>query len=73
METLLGTELVSQVGFEVDKLEEKIRKVVPGVLHVDLEVDRGRIERGLRCSINGQSDRIADPISEKPDEDISTL
>jgi len=47
-----GTELVSQVGIEVDKLEEKIRKVVPGVLHVDLEVDRGLIEKGLRCAVS---------------------
>lgn len=32
---------MSQVGIEVDKLEKKIKKVVPGVIHVDLEVDKG--------------------------------
>lgn len=51
--------MVSQVGSEVDRLEGKIRAAVPGskahsrrqwicfqgVLHVDLEVDRGLNEK----------------------------
>lgn len=43
-----GKELVSQVGAEVDRLEAEIRKLVPGVVHVDLEVDRGKIEKKFK-------------------------
>lgn len=43
----VGKQLVSQVGAEVDRLEAKIIKIVPGVVHVDLEVDRGKVEKKL--------------------------
>ncbi|CAD7697363.1 unnamed protein product [Ostreobium quekettii] len=39
-----GKELVSAVGAEVDRLEADILRVVPGVVHVDLEVDRGKVD-----------------------------
>ena len=41
---LPGKELVSAVGAEVDRLEANILKIVPGVVHVDLEVDRGKVD-----------------------------
>lgn len=37
-----GERVVSAVGMEIDRIEEDIRKLHPGVRYVDLEVDRGR-------------------------------
>lgn len=64
-----GKELVSQVGAEVDRLEAEIRKLVPGVVHVDLEVDRGKIERRFKensvDSVNPSKFSVSADESEK--------
>lgn len=38
----LGRQVVGAVGWEIDRLEQEIRSLVPGIRHVDLETDRGR-------------------------------
>lgn len=32
-----GEEVVSALGSEVDRLEKDIQRIVPGILHVDIE------------------------------------
>lgn len=32
-----GEEVVSALGFEVDRLEKEIQRIVPGIQHVDIE------------------------------------
>ena len=34
--------MVGALGGEVDRLEQEVRLLVPGLRHIDLETDRGR-------------------------------
>ena len=34
--------MVGALGAEVDRLEQEVRLLVPGLRHIDLETDRGR-------------------------------
>ncbi len=34
--------MVNALGAEVDRLEQEVRLLVPGLRHIDLETDRGR-------------------------------
>eukprot|EP00891_Asterochloris_glomerata_P007437 jgi/Astpho2/7437/fgenesh1_pm.00114_%23_25_t len=37
-----GKDMVNALGAEVDRLEQEVRLLVPGLRHIDLETDRGR-------------------------------
>ena len=37
--------MVGALGAEVDRLENEVRELVPGLSHIDLETDRGNWER----------------------------
>ena len=36
-----GKDMVGALGAEVDRLENEVRELVPGLRHIDLETDRG--------------------------------
>ena len=50
-----GSMLVRAVGSEVDRIEADIQEIVPGVMYVDLEADRGRFW-WYRASMDSDSD-----------------
>lgn len=50
-----GAMLVRAVGSEVDRIEADIQEIVPGVIYVDLEADRGRFW-WYRASMDSDSD-----------------
>ena len=50
-----GSMLVRAVGSEVDRIERDIQEIVPGVIYVDLEADRGRFW-WYRASMDSDSD-----------------
>lgn len=48
----VGRGVIRTMGEEVDRLEEELKHMVPGLVYVDLETDRGRIgEESMRCII----------------------
>lgn len=46
-----GRGVIRTVGEEIDRLEEELRVLVPGLLYVDLETDRGRTELSATHSL----------------------
>jgi solute carrier family 30 (zinc transporter), member 9 len=38
----VGRGVIRTMGEEVDRLEDELRKMIPGLRYVDLETDRGR-------------------------------
>ena len=38
---MAGKDMVGALGAEVDRLENEVRELVPGLRHIDLETDRG--------------------------------
>lgn len=48
----VGRGVIRTMGEEVDRLEEELKSMVPGLAYVDLETDRGRIgDESMRCII----------------------
>lgn len=37
-----GKDMIGALGAEVDRLEQEVSLLVPGLRHIDLETDRGR-------------------------------
>lgn len=50
----------------MDRLEAKIRRIVPGVVHVDLEVDRGKVDKRLQEPELGSKQRGASSMTQNP-------
>eukprot|EP00892_Ulva_mutabilis_P008445 jgi/Ulvmu1/5973/UM026_0097.1 len=53
-----GTEVVSLVGSEVDRIEAEVMELVPGVRYVDLETDRGRFSTYARSALMTEVEEV---------------
>lgn len=56
--------MVGALGAEVDRLENEVRELVPGLRHIDLETDRGgRSPDPRHGSPEAQQDQTAVPMN----------
>lgn len=59
-----GKDMVGALGAEVDRLENEVRELVPGLRHIDLETDRGgRSPDPRHGSTEAQQDQTAVPMN----------
>ena len=56
--------MVGALGAEVDRLENEVRELVPGLRHIDLETDRGgRTPNPSHGNTELQQDQTAVPMN----------
>ena len=59
-----GRGVIRTVGEEIDRLEVELKRMVPGLVYVDLETDKGRSE----LSAIGTLDRALESAAPAPEE-----
>lgn len=47
LHTTAGRGVIRTVGEEIDRLESELKAMVPGLVYVDLETDKGRAEKAM--------------------------
>ena len=58
-----GKDMVGALGAEVDRLENEVRELVPGLRHIDLETDRGGRTHPSHGSTDLHQYQTAVPVS----------
>lgn len=58
-----GKDMVGALGAEVDRLENEVRELVPGLRHIDLETDRGGRTHPSHGSTESHQYQTAVPVS----------
>ncbi len=58
-----GKDMVGALGAEVDRLENEVRELVPGLRHIDLETDRGGRTHPSHGSTELHQYQMAVPVS----------
>jgi hypothetical protein len=51
-----GRGVIGTVGEEIDRLEAELKEMVPGLVYVDLETDKGKMEQLERALASGEYD-----------------
>lgn len=51
-----GRGVIGTVGGEIDRLEAELKEMVPGLVYVDLETDKGKMEQLERALASGEYD-----------------